>query len=367
MTHAPAELPTVTGLTVRAVDVPLVRPVRTASGLVSSAPLVLVDLHTDRGLSGAAYVFAYAPAALRPLAQFTAGLTPLLAGEALAPAALDAKLRRAFRLLGTSGLVGMALAAVDMAAWDALAKVAALPLAVLLGAKPVAIPAYASLGSMTADELEREAGEATRRGFRAIKIRLGLSDLAHDLDTVRAVRGAVGDGVAIMADYNQSLTAAEAVARCRALDAEGLAWIEEPVRADDHLGHAAVAAAAATPVQTGENWWGPQELALNLAAGASDLVMLDAMKIGGVTGWMRAAALADSAGKPVSSHIFVEFSRHLLSATPTRHWCEYLDLAGPILKSPAGAKDGMIEPSFVPGAGIEWDEAALAQNDAELF
>ena len=148
--------------------------------------------------------------------------------------------------------------------------------------------------------------------------------------------------------------------RVRVLDEEGLYWIEEPTRSDDFVGHARIAQEAKTPICIGENWWGPHDLQKSLDAGASDYGMPDAMKIGGVTGWLRAAALAEPAGLPLTSHIFPEISTHLLAASPTAHRLEYLDLAAPVLKEPVRVEDGnaLVPEGF--GIGLEWDEDAVS-------
>ena len=138
-----------------------------------------------------------------------------------------------------------------------------------------------------------------------------------------------------------------------------MAWIEEPVRADDHRGTADVAAALATPVQIGENFSGPFEMAEALRLRAADLVMPDVQQIGGVTGWLRAAALAQAAGVPCSSHLFIETSAHLLAVTPTCHWIEYLDVAAPVLAEPLRPVDGTLAAPSRPGLGLAWDEAAV--------
>jgi len=173
------------------------------------------------------------------------------------------------------------------------------------------------------------------------------------------VRGAIGDRAELMVDYNQSLSVAEALDRVRALDDEGLAWIEEPTRAEDDRGHAVIAAAARTPVALGENWWGPHDMEDSIAARACDHVTLDVMKLGGVRGWLTAAALAAQAGLPASSHTFPELSVHLLALTHTCHRLEYLDHAGPILSEPVRVVDGFAYPPDRPGNGLEWDEAAV--------
>jgi mandelate racemase len=136
-------------------------------------------------------------------------------------------------------------------------------------------------------------------------------------------------------------------------------WIEEPVRADDFAGNARVAREIATPIQIGENFMGPEQMAQALAAGACDYAMPDAQRIGGVTGWMRAAALAQAAGVEMSSHLFPEVSCHLLAVTPTCHWLEYVDWADPVLAEPAKLKDGHVLVPERPGAGMRWDEKAV--------
>ena len=352
---------TLRALRTRAVNVPMRRPLVTGGGEVAIAPLVLLDLVTEEGVTGRTYLFCYTPLALAPVVQVLANLEPLLAGQPVAPLEMDRMLRARFRLLGAKGVVGMALAGIDMAAWDARARAQALPLVRLLGGVPRPVPAYNSggLGMIGPARAPAEAEALVAEGFRAIKVRLGYPDIATDVAVVRAVRRAVGDGVTLMSDYNQSLSVAEATRRLAALDGEGLAWVEEPTSADDDAGHAAIRARARTPVQVGENWWGPEEMARSLAAGASDLGMPDAMKIGGVTGWQRAAALAHAAGLPLSSHLFPEVSAHLLAAAPTCHWLEHVDWAAPVLAEPVAVVDGCVRPGERPGSGIEWDEAGI--------
>ena len=348
-------------LVVRAVDVPMRRPLKTGGGEVASAAMVLVDLETDEGVAGRGYLFCPTPLVLEPLAKVLSNLAPIVEGEPLAPAAIERKLHGTFRLLGPQGLTAMATAGIDMAAWDALAKACGLPLAKLLGGEPRKIAAYNScgLGMIGADRAAEEAQELLAAGFSAIKARLGYPDLETDLEVVRAIRGSIGDGAVLMADYNQSLSVAEASRRAAALVDEGLYWIEEPTRADDYSGHARIRRGAKTPIQIGENWWGPHDAAKSIEAGASDYVMPDAMKIGGVTGWMRTAALAEASGLSHSSHLFPEISAHLLAVSPTRHWLEYVDWANPILEEPLRIEDGHALPPDTPGIGISWDEEAV--------
>jgi mandelate racemase len=333
----------------RPVDLALSRPVETAGGTLRSAPLVLVDLTTDEGVVGRSYLRTYTPVALGPLAQLVENVGALIEGEPGSPHAVDSKLRRHFRLLGLAGLTGAALAGIDMALWDARARAAGVPLVTLLGGKPRPIPAYASLRTMDPTSAAAEAEEWLGRGFTALKLKVGPSG---DLDAIRAVRSAAGDRVRLMVDYNQSLGVPDALDRVRALDELGLHWIEEPTRADDYAGHARIAEAADTPIQLGENWWGSHDLEKSIAAAASDHAMFNVMRIGGVTGWLRAAAIAGEVGLPVSSHAFPELSVHLLAVTPGCHMLEYAGHAGDIVREPLRVENGLAH----PGAGLDWSD-----------
>jgi mandelate racemase len=360
MMYVPLRL-TFRSLRARGVQVPLRLPLQTSSGTIRVAPLALIDLETDEGVTGRTYLFCYTPLVLKPVCELLANLGPVLKGANVAPLEISRSLQARFRLLGAKGIVGMALAGIDMAAWDALAMIERQPLARALGADLIDVPAYNScgLGLIGPDALPGEAEALVAAGFSAIKLRLGYPDLATDIKAVRAVRLAVGDAVHVMSDYNQALSVPEAEQRVRALADEGLYWIEEPCLAHDYAGHARVRAASRCPIQMGENWWGPSEMAASLALGASDLGMPDAMKIGGITGWMQAAALAESAGLPVSTHLFPEVSVHLMAATPTRHWLEFVDWASPVLAQPMEIRNGKATIPDTPGTGIEWDEPAV--------
>ena len=147
--------------------------------------------------------------------------------------------------------------------------------------------------------------------------------------------------------------------RLTVAESEGLTWVEEPTLAHDHAGHAQIRREAATPIQCGENWWGTLDLQHALDAGASDFVMLDVMKIGGVTGWMRGAALAEARGIPVSSHLWPELSAQLLCLTPTAHWLEYAEWWNPILREPLVIERGMARASDGAGTGVAWNDKAI--------
>ena len=359
---------TIHRLSARPVLVPLALPLVTAGGAVDKAPLVLVDLETEEGVTGCAYLFTYTPRALAATVRQVEELTPLIAGQRVAPLALSERLAAAFRLLGRPGLVGMALAGLDMAAWDALAKAQGLPLYRLLGAEARRLPAYNSkgLGMIGAQMAAEEARSLLAEGFNAVKLRLGYPTRAQDLEVAEAVRTAIGPKPRLFVDFNQTLTLAEAKHRVPPLEAFDLEWVEEPLPWDDYRGHGALAAETSLPIQLGENCWGAGDFAKAFDAGLDAVFMPDAMKIGGVTAWLQTAGLAAACGVQLSSHLYPEISSHLLAATPTAHWLEYVDWAAPILAEPFSVTDGLAGPSEAPGSGIAWDEAAAKRFAADI-
>ncbi len=356
-------------VTIRAVVVPLRRPLATRVGNFPRWPLLLIDVATDQGITGRAYLAPYlnrAGAALLPvLRDMGAGLR----GRPAAPGAAFQEARGWFSLAGYQGLALAAVAGLDIALWDVLAQAAGLPLARLLGGTLAPVPAYNSngLGLILPAAAGDEAPELLAEGgFSALKVRVGRDRAADDIEAVHRVRDAVGTEVTLVADYNQGLTRGEALERCRALDGEGLAWIEEPLRYDDLDGHARLARDITTPVMLGENFYGPRAMHEAIRAQACDLVMPDLMRIGGVTGWLQAAAIADVAGLPMSSHLYPEVSGHLLRNTPTRQWLEWQDWAHPVLAHPFEVRDGLLHLPDVPGNGLQWDDEAVARYATDL-
>lgn len=346
------------GIRARTISAPLARPIRTASGSIEASPLLLLDILTDQGVTGSAYLFAYTPLMLRPLKAVVDQLVPMLVGKPVVPLALHHELQSRFRLLGLQGLLGMVVSTLDMALWDALGKAAGLPVARLLGGEPRPVRAYDSWGLVDPVRDADALSASVAQGFTGIKIKLGGSDLAHDIDTVREVRRIIGDATALMVDYNQSLDPGEAIRRIRALETFDLEWVEEPVVAEDVQGHARVRSATRLPIQTGENWWFPRDAERAVAAGSCDRMMPDLMKIGGITGWLGVAGLAQAASIPVSSHLFVEASAHVLAVTPTCDWLEFMDFGSSILQSPCRPERGFVV-ARGPGLGIDWDEGAV--------
>ncbi|MGA7486735.1 MAG: enolase C-terminal domain-like protein [Xanthobacteraceae bacterium] len=358
--------PSLSPLTLRAirhvgVEVPMTYALGTSRGTITKAPLLLIDLDTEEGVTGRSYLWCYFPAAIPAIASILAEVERVVKGDRVAPVDLWRKLAERFALIGVQGIVRMAMAGVDMAAWDALAIAAGVPLAALVGGAPKRIPAYNScgLGLAAPEALADEAERLLTGGFRAVKLRLGYPTLADDLAALHAVRKRLGGEIAVMVDYNQALSLAQALERGRALDSEHVYWLEEPIRHDDYAGNATLVRELATPIQIGENFSESAAMAVALAAGAADYVMPDLERIGGVTGWLRAAALAATHRIEMSSHLFPEVSAHLLAATPTCHFLEFVDWADKVLQEPLKIVDGFAVVPQRPGNGLAWDKKAV--------
>ncbi|MGH9807630.1 MAG: enolase C-terminal domain-like protein, partial [Terriglobia bacterium] len=351
----PAQL-TLRSIDVRAVSVPLRRPIVSKVGAFREWPLILIDLHTREGIVGRSYLEPYLKNAARYLIPALLDLAEALRDQPLAPLERFQANRRSLNLVGYEGIAMIAVAGLDVAMWDALAKAANQPLAVLLGGTVGAVPAYNSNGLWLADvsTLASEARELVSEGaFTSLKLRLGRDRLDDDLAAIREVRDAAGSDIKLMVDFNQGLSLGDALARCHALDDEGRYWFEEPIVYDNLSGYTQLARELRTPVQIGENFYGPRAIQDALAAGACDYVMPDLMRIGGVSGWLRAAPVAAAAGIQVSTHLYPEVAAHLMRVTETAHWLEWQDWADPILKQPFAIKNSYLEIPDLPGIGIE--------------
>jgi len=353
----------------RPVVLKLKRPVVARIGTITDWPLILIDLYTEEGVVGRSYLEPYIAKSMRYLVPAIHDLGAQLKGRRVSPVELYGVARKSLHFVGYQGLSMIAVSGLDMAAWDALAKAAGMPLCVLLGGSVGAVKAYNSNGLWLGEPAATAAEAVELRdegGFTGLKLRLGRERVADDLATIAAVRHAVGDDMQLMVDFNQGLHRGAALQRCHMIDDLGLAWIEEPIVYDDLEGYARLAAELKTPIQIGENFYGPRDLHRALEMKACDYVMPDFMRIGGVTGWLRAAAIAGTAGVPMSTHLYPEVAAHVMRVTETAHWLEWQDWADPILQEPYEIKDSALHIPNVPGIGLEWNEAAVTAHGADL-
>ncbi len=360
---------TLRSIRARPVVLKLKRPVVARIAAIADWPLILVDLETEEGIVGRSYLEPYTVKTLRYLVPALHDLGVMLKGRRVVPFELYDLARKSLHFVGYQGMSMIAVSGVDMAAWDALAKAADAPLCVLLGGSVGPVKAYNSNGLWLGDPaaVAEEAIELREEGgFGGLKLRLGRERPADDVATIAAVRKSVGDSMQLMVDFNQGLHLGEALPRCHMIDDLGLAWIEEPIVYDDLDGYARLADELRTPIQIGENFYGPRDLHRALQMRACDYVMPDFMRIGGVTGWMRAAAIAGAAGVPISTHLYPEVAAQVMRVTETAHWLEWQDWADPILQQPYAIKDGLLQIPDRAGIGLEWDERAVAAYRVDL-
>jgi len=273
--------------------------------------------------------------------------------------------------VGRSGLATQAIGAFDVALWDLKARRAGLPLAKLLGAHRDSVACYNTSGGFLhtpIDQLLVNAASSVERGIGGIKLKVGQPDRALDLRRVEAVRREVGDAVPLMVDANQQWDRPTAQRMCRTLEPFGLTWIEEPLDAYDHEGHAALAAQFDTPIATGEMLTSALEHGELIRLRAADVLMPDAPRVGGITPFLKIAAQAEAAGLMLAPHFAMELHVHLAAAYPTETWVEHFDWLEPLFNERLEIAGGRMRVPTRPGLGLSLSEKARAwtRETAEL-
>lgn len=356
----------ITGIRVRRLVVPLRRPLATRIGLFDKAPFLAIDLDLKGGGEGRLLAFSFAKIGLDLVPPVLDELTNAAIGRKISLASLPAfhdECQRKFSLLGHEGVVQLALSIFDMVIHDALAREAGVPLYKFLGGRREPIAAYIASGPglHPPQEAASKASEilAADGGYKQIKMRLGRDTIEEDVQAIRAVREAIGPDAMLSVDFNQGLPEHHALACCRAVDDLGLTWIEEPVIYDNYDLQAQLTRKLSTPIQIGENWWSWRVGKMAIEKAACDYIMPDILRIGGVTGWRRLADIAAMRAIPFSSHQSADYSVHVLAATQTAHWLEYMDWGQDLLQDPMIPEAGFALPREAPGAGMEWNQKAV--------
>ncbi len=342
---------------------PLAEPLRTSIHDIRTVDTVLVELQGDGGATGIGYCFAFGAGRARALQALVEDLAPLYEGaDATATRALFERAWRSLNFVGHAGVAVMALAALDTACWDLAAQSAGLPLWRFLGADNPRVPTYASSGlwlHRSVDELVAEAQAFLAAGHRAMKMRLGRAP-AEDVARARALRAALGPDVALLADVNQGWDETTAIRTGRSLEEVRLFWLEEPLPYENLAGLARVSAALDTPIASGETEYGWLGMQRHLDARACDVLMPDLQRMGGVTGYLKAVALCEAAHTPVSSHLFMEVSGHVVAAA-RGVILEHMSWWEPLFDERLPVVDGHLVLSERPGIGVGLDRTALAR------
>jgi L-alanine-DL-glutamate epimerase-like enolase superfamily enzyme len=324
---------------------------------------VTLELGTDQGLVGIGLTFfggALTPAlraAVDGLAQLTLGEDPARV-EAIA-----AKLRRAAGAAGPGGIFTLALAAVDLACWDLRGKALGRSVHALLGGLRDRVPTYASGALMRphpVDYLAKAGPRLRDLGFRQMKMQCGSEPtVAASIERVRVVREAIGPDIDLMCDINQLWSVPHAVEVGRRLEPYHLFWLEDPVAHDDYAGLAHVADALTTPIAAGEYHYGIVPFRHLLEARAIDIVMIDVLRVGGITPWMKVAGMAEAFNVPVVSHLVPEIHVHLIGAIPNGLTVEYMPWSLRLFEETPALEGGLLVVPDRPGLGLAFDQAAL--------
>jgi L-alanine-DL-glutamate epimerase-like enolase superfamily enzyme len=328
---------------------------------MTEVAFLFAEIHTEAGLEGVG--FSYSKRAGGP-AQFAHAreVAPDLIGEDPSDIGrLWTKLVWAGASVGRSGAATQALAAIDVALWDLKAKRAGLPLAKLLGAHRDSVRCYNTSGGFLHEPIEQVLDNATRTlgsGVGGIKIKVGHPDRAEDLRRVRVVREHIGDDAPLMVDANQQWDRPTAMRVGRALEEFGLVWIEEPLDAYDAEGHAALARSLDTAIASGEMLTSVAEHAELIRHGAVDILQPDAPRIGGITQFLKLAALAEHRNLALAPHFAMEIHVHLAAAYPHEPWVEHFDWLYPLFPERLEIRDGRMHLSDRPGLGVTLSEQA---------
>lgn len=343
--------------------VPMRSPMRTAIHSTTHTHNALVEISAD-GVTGQGAALTVAPGQAQAVCRVLEEFAGLLHGtDPRNIRRLSTQLRQQVSLTGQSGISMLALSAIDTALWDLHARAVDLPLYRMLGGSPAALPVYAQPGwlSLSDEELVTEALAVQEQGFGHYKMRVGSPDWRHDVERVSRVREALDPATELLVDANQGWSRVQALAAARALDDLGLFWLEEPVDVEDVAGMARIAATVRTPVAAGESVFGAAGLRPLIEQNAAAVLMPDLQHCGGPTGFLLAAAQAQLAGLPISNHLFIEVSIHLLAACPNAYIVEYMPgWWDDLFHRPPDIRNGTLRPSDEPGIGVRFRDDAEA-------
>jgi L-alanine-DL-glutamate epimerase-like enolase superfamily enzyme len=350
----------ITQVRARTLRVPIAAPIVTATVTATDVWLLRVDLRTDDGAVGTSHIWSFNERISASLCAMTEELSRHVLGrDPTHGAQIWERIWKGTVQWGHSGIPVMATAALDVALWDMVGRIAGLSVCQLLGLRTPRVQTYASHGLWISDDLaalQKEAAGYVERGFRAMKMRAGRARIEQDVAAVRAVREAIGPEIGLMVDFGSAPSRDRALRLASALEPLELLWIEDPIVDEDPDEHAALARAIRTPVCFGEKVYTPLGFARLIAAGACDHLMADLQRVGGVTGWARIAALADAAHLPLSTHILPELNVQLVASAPTGAWLECMTWAAELFEERLQLVDGMMEVPMRPGFGFTWDE-----------
>ncbi len=347
---------------------PLTHPMSDAShGVMTHFEVVLVKLKSECGLAGHGYTYTIGCGGSAIRSLIDRDLKPLLLGaDANRIEAIWDLMWWRLHYIGRGGLVSFAMSAVDIALWDLQGKRENLPLWKLLGGYSPEVRAYAGgidlqLGP---EELVEQTRCNLRKGFRAIKIKVGRANVSEDVERLRAVRHCIGLDMPLMVDANMRYSVEQAISAARKFRDFDVYWFEEPTIPDDYKGMARIATEGGLPIAAGENLHTIYEFRHTIEDAKIAFPEPDVSNIGGITNWMRVAKLAHAYNLPVTSHGVHELHLHLLAAIPNASFLEVHSFGlERFIKNPPKLCDGYMTASDAPGHGVQFDWDRLGEHE----
>jgi L-talarate/galactarate dehydratase len=324
---------------------------------------VTLRMLTDDGLEGIGVTF-FGSALVATLKHAIDELGALIIGDdPLRTEAIVSKLRAAAGTTGPGGLFTLALSAIDIALWDIKGKALNMPVWALCGGYRDRMPTYASgalMREFPAEHLEKAALRLVERGFRQMKTQMGGEAYpAREVERIRRIRESVGDEIDVMCDINQKWTVQTAISVGQQVEQYRLYWLEDVTAHDDYAGLARVAEALSTPVAAGEYVYGIVPFRHMMEARSVDIVMIDLVRVGGITQWRKVAGMAEAFNLPVVSHLLPEIHVHLMAAIPNGLTVEYMPWSLRLYEETPKIEKGMIVVPQKPGLGLKFDEDVL--------
>lgn len=340
--------------------IPVHRKMEDAIRHFSKMDIIFAHIQTDEGLVGSGFSYSIIPFGAQEIcSMINHGLGPLI--QQMDPRNHEqiwSHMWRQVDWVGRGGIAVLAIAAVDIAIWDLKSKIANLPLYRLLGGARKRVPVYNTDGGWlnhSLDQLVEETKRIVASGFRGTKIKVGKEDPSEDCERIAAVREVLGPHRTLMVDANERFTSAEAIRRAKMWESWNLFWFEEPLPAEDILGHTSLKQHTSVPIAIGESLFSRYQFRDYIAAGGASILQPDVCRCGGITEWLKVAHLADCHNMQVSPHFVMELHLPLVAAVPNTLFVEYIPSLDQVLTQPLELIDGYFEASETPGLGIPFD------------
>ena len=340
-----------------------------ASARIEATSLLLARVRSDTGLEGVGWTYSHGTSGLAMKEAVDTLFAERIVGEDPSDTERlwDSMWNSVFPNITMAGLTAVAISPVDIALWDLVGKASNKPLFRMLGGHRENVPAYGSGLDLaySTEELLDEVGDYVDRGFWGVKIKVGRDKLEEDIERLRAVRQCIGPYSPLMVDANQKWSVGEAISRIRAMEEFNLLWVEEPILADDHLGYERLSQTLNVPLAGGEGQFQLEQFLDLFQRGCLQFVQADVCRVGGVTGWLRIARLAEAYHLPMAPHLVEELSVHLCCGVSNGYLVEHLPTLNlnntGLILNPVMPRNGTFTPLEDPGHGVQFDMEALAQ------